>query len=163
MSQVRHSEFVAIAFLFTFALCGLDAHFFVVLLQCSQILTSFRELSFFHTFTHIPMHKGTLRVHQIELVVDSREHLSDRCCVADHAHCPHHLGQVTARDHCGRLVVDPALETSWRPVDELNCALGLDCGDGCIHILWNDVSSVHHAASHVLSMTRITLHHHCCR
>jgi len=64
------------------------------------------------------------------------------------------------RGSSAALVVDAALEASWAPVHELNGTLGLDRGNGSIHILWHHISAVHHAACHVLAVARITLHHH---
>jgi hypothetical protein len=43
------------------------------------------------------------------------------------------------------------LEASGAPVNELDAALGLDGSDGGVNVLGNDVSTVEHAASHVLS------------
>jgi len=60
------------------------------------------------------------------------------------------------------LVVDTSLETSGAPVDELNGSLGLDGGNGGIDILGDDISSVHHAASHVFTMSGVALSHHGC-
>merc|ERR1719201_1541195 len=71
-----------------------------------------------------------------------------------------HLGEVTTRHHSRRLVVDATLEASRAPVDELDGALGLDGGDGSVHILGDDVTAVHHAAGHVLTVARIALGHH---
>merc|ERR1719296_756431 len=59
-----------------------------------------------------------------------------------------------------RLVVDAALETSWAPVHKLDSSLGLNRGYGGIHVLGNNVTTVHHTARHVLSVTRIALGHH---
>jgi hypothetical protein len=58
------------------------------------------------------------------------------------------------------LVVDTALEASWAPVDELDGSLGLDGGDGGIDVLWNDITSVHQTASHVFTVSWVTLSHH---
>jgi hypothetical protein len=69
-------------------------------------------------------------------------------------------GQVTTWDDSWWLVVDTALEASWAPVDELHSALGLDGGDSGIDILWHDITSVHHAAGHVLTVARIALGQH---
>ena len=106
------------------------------------------------------MDEGTLGVHEIELVVDSGEHLSDGSGVGDHADGAHDLGEVTTWDDGGWLVVDTALEASWAPVDELDGSLGLDGGDSGVDILGDDITSVHEAASHVLSVARIALGHH---
>merc|ERR1712151_1195926 len=65
------SELVSIAFFFTFTLGSLDANLLVVLLQCGKVLAGLRELTFFHTLADIPMHEGSLRVHQVELVVNA--------------------------------------------------------------------------------------------
>ncbi len=50
-------------------------------------------------------------------------------------------------------------ETSWTPVDELDSALGLDGSNGSVDILGDNITTVQHAASHVLSVTRIALDH----
>jgi hypothetical protein len=42
------------------------------------------------------------------------------------------------------------LETSGAPVHELDGPLGLDGGDGGIHVLGHHVTAVEHAARHVL-------------
>jgi len=106
------------------------------------------------------MDESTLGVHEIELVVDSGEDLSDGGRVGDHADSAHDLGEVTTWHNSGGLVVDTALETSWAPVDELDGSLGLDGGDGSVNILGDDITSVHQAASHVLSVAGIALSHH---
>merc|ERR1712022_100794 len=89
------SELITIAFFFTFSLCSLDADLLVVFLQGCQILTCFRKFSLFHALSHVPMHKGALRVHEVKLVVDAREHLSNRSGVADHANSAHDFGKIT--------------------------------------------------------------------
>merc|ERR1719264_2421448 len=45
-------------------------------------------------------------------------------------------------------------------VDELDGTFGLDGSDGGVDILGDDITTVHHAASHVLSVTWVTLGHH---
>ena len=75
------------------------------------------------------MNEGTLGIHEIELVIDAREHLGDGRCVRDHADSTHHLSQVTARNNGWRLVVNAAFESRRRPVDELDGSLGLDGGN----------------------------------
>ena len=106
------------------------------------------------------MNERTLGIHQIELVVNAGHHLRDRRAVRDHAARAHDLRQVSTRDDRRRLVVDAALETGRAPVDELDRALRLDRRNGSVHVLRHDITAVHHAACHVLSMARITLHHH---
>merc|ERR1719456_1312315 len=138
------------SFFFAFSFGGLDSDFFVILLEGGKILSSFREFSFFHTLSDVPMDEGSLGVHEIELVIDSGEDLSDGSGVGDHADGSHDLGEITTWHNGWGLVVDTALESSWAPVNELNGSLGLDGGDGSVDILGDDITSVHEAASHVL-------------
>jgi hypothetical protein len=108
------------------------------------------------------MHEGSLGVHEIELVINSGEDLSNGSGVGDHADGSHDLGKITTWDDSWWLVVDAALEASWAPIDELDGPLGLDGGDGGIDILGDDVTSVHEAASHVFAVTWVALGHHGC-
>merc|ERR1712051_782295 len=148
------------ALFLTLTFGGLDTDLFVILLEGSEILTSLREVTFLHTLTDVPMDEGTLGVHEIELVIDSGEDLSDGSGVGDHADSAHDLGEVTTWDNGWGLVVDTALETSGAPVDELDGSLGLDGGDSGVDILGDDITSVHEAACHVLSVSWVTLGHH---
>jgi len=106
------------------------------------------------------MDESSLGVHEIEFVIDSGENFSDGGGVGDHAACSHDLGEITTWDNGWWLIVDSALETGWAPVDELDGSLGLDGGDSGVDILWDDITSVHEAASHVLSVSWIALSHH---
>jgi len=108
------------------------------------------------------MDEGSLGVHEIELVIDSGEHLSDGGGVGDHADGSHDLGEITSGDNGRRLIVDSALETSRAPINELDGSLGLDGGDSGVDILGDDITSVHEAACHVLSVSWIALSHHGC-
>merc|ERR1739848_194826 len=110
------SELVTIALLLTLALSSLDVDFFIVLLECCQIFTRLGELSLFHTLPGIPVHERALRVHQVELVVNAREHFGDGCGVADHANGTHDLRQVTTWDDCRWLIIDATLEACRAPV-----------------------------------------------
>jgi len=106
------------------------------------------------------MDEGSLGVHEIELVINSGEDLSDGGGVGDHADSSHDLGKITSWNNGWWLVVDTALETGWAPVDELDGSLGLDGGDGSVDILGDDITSVHKAACHVLSVSWVALGHH---
>jgi hypothetical protein len=110
--------------------------------------------------TDIPVNEGTLGVHQIELVVQTREHLTNGGGVGDHAHGTLHLGKVTTGDNGWWLVVDSTLETSGAPVNKLDGTLGLDSGNSGVDVLGDNITTVHHAARHVLSMTGVALDHH---
>eukprot|EP00605_Chrysophyceae_sp_TOSAG23-4_P000463 GSChrysophyteH1.ASY1.ANO1.521.1 assembled CDS len=46
------------------------------------------------------------------------------------------------------------------PVDELHSALGLDGGHGGVDVLGDDVTTEHHAASHVLTVAGVALGEH---
>ena len=126
--------------LLSFDVSGLGTNLLVVLLEGSQILSGLRELSFLHTFTNVPMNECSLGVHQIELVIDTSEHLSDGGGVGDHADGSLNLGQVTTWNNSWWLVVDTTLESSWGPVNELDGSLGLDGGNGGVDILWNNIT-----------------------
>merc|ERR1719258_557898 len=125
-----------------------------------QTKLAIQKLTLLHALTDVPVNEGALRVHEVELVVHAGEHLRDGGGVRDHAAGALHLGQVTTGHHGRGLVVDAALEASGAPVDELDGALGLDGGDGGVHVLRHDVATVHHAAGHVLTVTRVALGHH---
>merc|ERR1719316_397744 len=155
-----HSELIAVALFLSFTLRGLDANFLIILFQSSQVFTGLAELTIFHSLADVPVDKGALAVHEVKLVINAREHFSNGSGIADHAACTHYLSQVASRNHGGRLVVDAALEACGTPVHELDGALGLDRCDRSIHVLGHDVTTIHHAASHVLAMTRIALHKH---
>jgi hypothetical protein len=98
----------------------------------------------------LPVDKGALGVHQVELVVEAGPGLGDGGGVREHADAPRHLSQI-ATGHNGRwLVVDSDLEARRAPVHELDGPLGLDVGDGGVHVLGHHVAAVEHAARHVL-------------
>lgn len=105
------------------------------------------------------MNESTLRVEQVELVVQSRPCGSDRRRVGQHAERSRNLGEITAGDERGRFVADTELETGRTPVDELDRSLCLDLGNGGVDVLGDDVTSVEQATGHVLSLSRVTLDH----
>ena len=92
-------------------------------------------------------------------MVKTSPRLGDGRRVAQHANGSLDLGQVAAWDDGGWLVVDADLEPGGTPVDELDGPLGLDGGDGSIDILGHDVTTVQHAAGHVLPVTWVALDH----
>ena len=138
---------------------GVRTDFLVILLKSSQILTSFREFTFLHTFTNIPVDESTLGVHKIELVVKARPGLGNGSGVGQHADGTLNLGNLTAGDDAGSLVVDADLETGGAPVDELDGTLGLDLGNGGSDILGDDISTVQETTGHVLSVPGVALDH----
>jgi len=108
------------------------------------------------------MDESSLGVHEIEFVIDSGEDFSDGGRVRDHANGSHDLGEITTWNDGWWLIVDTTLETGWAPVNELDGSLGLDGGDSGVDILWDDITSVHEAACHVLSVSWVTFGHHGC-
>merc|ERR1712005_43028 len=137
---------VLLTLLLALTLHGLGTDLLVVLLEGSKVLATLGELTLLHTLTDVPVHEGALGVHEVELVVHAGEDLGHGGGVGDHAAGALHLSEATTGHHGGWLVVDPALEASGAPVDELDGALGLDGGDGSVHVLGDDVTAVHHAA-----------------
>ncbi|GER50482.1 complement C3 [Striga asiatica] len=137
--QNKLSSILLLFFIIT--ITRLSSNLLIILLQSSQILPGLRELTFLHTLTHIPMHKRALRVHQIKLVVNPREHLSNASRVRNHAHSPLHLGKVSTWDHSRRLVVDATLEASRAPVDKLDGPLGFDGGHSCVYIFRDHITT----------------------
>jgi len=106
------------------------------------------------------MNECSLCVHKIEFVIDSWEYFSNSSWVRDHAHGSHNFGEITTWNNCWWLIVDTALESSWAPVDELNGSLGLNGGNSGVHILGDNISSVHKATSHIFTMSGIAFGHH---
>merc|ERR1711931_435348 len=105
------------------------------------------------------MDEGSLGVHKIELMVETGPCFSNGCSVAQHAQCTLYFSKITTWHNSWWLVVDTHFETSWAPINELNGTFGLDGCDSGIDIFGDDITTVQHTASHVLSMTRITFHH----
>ncbi len=132
---------------------------FVIALESGKIFTSFGEFTLLHTLTNVPVDKGTLAVHEIELVRQSRPGLANSRGVGQHADSAVDSGKVTVGDHLRGLVADTNLETSRAPVDELDGALGLDLGNGSVGVLGDNVTTVQQAGGHVLSVARIALDH----
>merc|ERR1712106_1061026 len=105
------------------------------------------------------MHKSPFSIHEIKLVVQPSPSFSNSSCIGEHADSSLDLGKVTPRHYGGRLVVDPNFEPCGTPVNKLDRALGLDCGNCRIHVLGNNISTVEHAAGHVLATPGVALHH----
>ena len=159
-TAVPGNSLILLTLLLAFALHGLGTDLLVILLESGKVLATLGELTFLHTLTDVPVNEGTLGVHKIELVVHAGEHLSDGGGVGDTATGALDLGEVTTWNHGWWLVVNSALETGRAPVDELDGTLGLDGGDGGVDVLRDDISAVHHATGHVLTVARIALGHH---
>ena len=62
-----------------------------------------------------PVDKGALGVHEVDLAVEPRPRLHHGRRVGEGADGARDLGQVAARHHRRRLVVDAHLEAGWTP------------------------------------------------
>merc|ERR1711926_2303 len=56
-----------------------------------HVLPGFRELPLLHALSDVPVDKGPLGVHQVELVIEASPCFRYRSCVAEHADSPLHL------------------------------------------------------------------------
>lgn len=131
----------------------------IIALQGRQVFPGLAKLALLHPLSNVPVDKGALGVHQVKLVIETGPGLGDGGGVAEHADGPLHLGQVSARDDGGRLVVDADLEAGGAPVDKLDGALGLDGADGRRDLLGGHITAVEQAAGHVLASAGIALDH----
>ncbi|RDX86581.1 hypothetical protein CR513_32075, partial [Mucuna pruriens] len=181
LETIGHKQHLQLSIILSFLLIfrSFSPNLLIILLKSSKIFTGLGEFPFFHTLTNIPMHKGPLGIHKIKLVVNAREHLSNRSVVAYHANSPLHLGKVTPRNYRRRLF-STDLETCIEriivsvskydkrikeniPINKLNSPFGFDGSNSSIDILRNNIATVHQAASHVLAMSGITFGHHASR
>merc|ERR1719171_2983187 len=156
----RRNTHLVLFLVLAFTISGLGANLLVVLLEGGKVLTGLGELTFLHTLTDIPVHEGTLGIHEVELVVNTGQSLGHSGRVGNHGASAHDLGEITTGHHSGWLVVDAALETSGTPVHELDGALGLDGGNSSVHVLGDDITTVHQAHSHVFAVAGIALGEH---
>jgi hypothetical protein len=149
-------------FLASLSLCfrSVGSNLLVILFEGCKIFTGFGEFSLLHTLTNVPVNEGSLGIHEVELVVNSLEHLSNGGGVGKHQKSSVNLGQITSWDRSRGLGVESTLESSGTPIDELDGSLSLHNGNSRSDILRNDVSSVHETASHVLSVSGIAFGHH---
>ncbi len=94
---------------------AVHAHLLVILLEGGHVLPGLGELALLHALADVPVDEGALGVHQVELVVEAGPGLGDGGRVGEHADGTLDLGQVAARHHRRRLVVDPNLRKGqWR-------------------------------------------------
>ncbi|RUS21936.1 hypothetical protein BC937DRAFT_90998 [Endogone sp. FLAS-F59071] len=105
------------------------------------------------------MNEGALGVHQIKFVIETGPGFGDGGGIGQHADGAGYLGNVTAGNSGGWLIINADLETSGAPIDELNSALGADGRDGGVGVLRNHITTVEQAAGHVLAMTGVALDH----
>jgi len=87
-----------------------DTNFFVILLKGSKILTRLREFTLLHTLTDVPVHKGTLGVQEVELMVKAAPCGRDGSRVRQHAHATRDLSKVTPGMYAGGSLQIPSLK-----------------------------------------------------
>merc|ERR1739838_1227397 len=132
---------------------------FIVLLECGHVLTGLGEFALLHTLTDVPVDKGALGVHQVELVIKTRPGFGNSSCIGEHTDGALDFGHITTGNDGWFLIVNTDFEASWTPVDKLNRTLGFDVSNGGIDILGDYITAVEKTTGHVLSMTWITLDH----
>merc|ERR1712024_217662 len=98
----------------------ISTDFFIIFLQCSQIFTSFGKLTFFHTFTNVPMDKGSLGVHKVKFMVDSSKDFSNSSRVGNHCTCTSNLSEVSIWNLSWWLIINTTLKTGGAPVHKLD-------------------------------------------
>ena len=127
---------------------GVDAHLLVVLLEGGKVLTGLRELTLLHTLTDVPVDEGTLRVEEVELVVEAAPCGRDGGGVRQHAQTAGDLRKIATGDMGGWLIADTELEASGAPVNELDRTLCLDDSNSSVDVLGDDITTVEKRARH---------------
>merc|ERR1711900_11608 len=131
-------------------------HIEVVFLQEPKVLTGLTELALLHTLTDVPVEKGPLAVHKVELGYHAlAEDTADRDVVANHR-AVHVLDrEIVTFDRRGRLVVQANLVSGGAPLDERELVVVLQPLDGGVRVLGLDVTSVEQGHRHVLVLRRV--------
>ena len=106
------------------------------------MIKEIKNLEIKENYTH-PVNKGTLGVHEIELVIDTAKGLGDSSCIRYHANGTLDTCKISSRNNGGRLVVDTTLESGGAPINKLDSPLSLDGSNGSVNILWYYISTVH--------------------
>lgn len=105
--------------------------------------------------------KAPLAYYQVKFVVQLSSGLSNGWGIAEHTHSSLEPGKVSTR-YNRKLVINANREASVPSIYKLDAALGLDGGKGSIDIFGNHGTMVKQAASYVLTMMRVTIHHLVC-
>lgn len=139
-------------------------HLLVVLLKGGEILAGFAELALLHALADVPVHKGALAVHEVELVVEARPGLGDGRRVGQHRDGAVDRGEPAVggrggRDRDGLLVVDADLEARGAPLDQVERRLGLERGNGGVAVPGHDVATVQESHGHVLAVAGVADDH----
>jgi hypothetical protein len=106
------------------------------------------------------MNESSFGVHKIEFMINSGEDFSNGSRVRDHAYSSHDFSEITTWNNSWRLIINTTFETSRTPINELDSSLGFNGSNGGVNILWNNITSVHHATGHVFTVSWITFGHH---
>ena len=109
--------------------------------------------------SNLPMYKGSLGIHEVKFVVQPRPSLIDGRGVGQATDGAHDLGLIAAGHDGWRLVIDAYFEASRAPVHELDRSVGLDLGDGPVHVFGDDVTAIKQAHRHVFALPGIAFDH----
>lgn len=157
---MRETTRSVLAVLIDFVLNGVvGGNLLVILLKGSKILTSLRELTLLHTLTNVPVDKGTLGVHEIELVVQTAPGLGDGGGVGQHADAAVDGGKLAVGDTNRLLVVDTQLESSGAPLDQVEGLLGLQGSNSSVALARHNITAVQKSHGHVFTLAGIADHH----
>lgn len=110
------------------------------------------------------MNEGTLAVHEVEFVIQTRPGLSDGGGVGQHRDGSVDGGETTIGGGRGwdgnrLLIVDADLETSRAPLHQVERGLGLEGRNSSVAVTGNDVTAVQKSNSHVLAVSGVANHH----
>merc|ERR1712025_1207179 len=108
----------------------------IVFLQESKVFPCFRELSFLHTFTNIPVHKSSLGIHQVILCVDTfSKNTTNSYIVPNHGNIFLRQGGDVSANKRSRNFVKTDLETCWTPLNEADFVVLLQPLYGSVGLL----------------------------
>ncbi|GLJ10174.1 hypothetical protein SUGI_0123390 [Cryptomeria japonica] len=103
------------------------------------------------------MHKCSLNIHEIKLVIDSKELLENIGGIEGHIDNPMHLGKVIARKDNGRIIVNSTPENNGPRLHELDLLLLVDIGHFGIHIFGDNVAPIHEKTCDMFALSWVTL------
>ena len=107
-------------------------------------------------------HVCTLVKKLVKALAHTAEHLLNRGGIGDHGHLAVLSGKLSSINVAWGVLIDANFEACRAPVNKLDRSLALDCGDGLVDIFGDHISTVEHAAGHVLAVSGVTLHHGVC-
>mmetsp|Transcript_30832 Transcript_30832/g.70736 ORF Transcript_30832/g.70736 Transcript_30832/m.70736 type:complete len:212 (+) Transcript_30832:189-824(+) len=101
------------------------------------------------------MHESSLGIHLVKVFGACLQHAAQSCVIRDVEQSSRCLRQVTLSDVRWWLTVDTHLDTSRRPIDELDLITSLESLVYSKDLLWNDIAPEHQTDRRILACTRI--------